>query len=599
LSKKLIIFLEKKYMSNNEEANNLCKSCQICCRGAMCRVVVADVEKKHFPTIDFSGRRLSGGRTYFNQPCPHITNQGCQVYSDRPNDCADFSCDLLTSVTKGEVTLSAAMQTVEELKTDIEDISKDLRRGDDDHRGFRELRKWWIAKKMHLDNPAQSRRLWSVLKRLDEQFFRQTQLKELHAAGFPDKKKDPDKIEDKPVSISGAWNKVESRKKDVSKILLQAEQLRTPAYVVDDISLDKIATHARAVIGNCGAKMLYSVKANSVAAVIERLAPQVDGFSCSSLPEVQLVRQIAGKTAKIHFVGPGITEAEADSLFEECDKVSFNSLGLLERFGTSEKVGKGWGLRVNPHLPLSKDPRFNPCRPYSKLGISIYTLKKLWQEKPEIFENIGGLHVHNATGKSDFKNLAATVNIIKETLPDLLHQMSWINIGGGYRFHRSKNQSIFQASVRELKELFGLTVYVEPGTTLVRKSCWLMATVIDLFNSEGNDVAILDTSINHQLEGFIYEFGPSVVNASENGRYRYQLAGASCLAGDLLGRQSFEEPLIIGSRVLFQDVGAYTHAFTTRYNGLNPPDIYQIHPDEGLTLRRRFIQDDFASICGI
>ena len=112
-------------------------------------------------------------------------------------------------------------------------------------------------------------------------------------------------------------------------------------------------------------------------------------------------------------------------------------------------------------------------------------------------------------------------------------------------------------------------------------------------------MAVLDTSINHQLEGFIYEFNPSVANASEDGRYKYQLAGASCLAGDLLGRYSFDEPLVIGSRVLFQNVGAYNHAFTIRYNGLNPPDIYQIQEDQELKLRRHFDQADFASVCGI
>jgi len=459
--------------------------------------------------------------------------------------------------------LASATQTIRSLKDDIKDLTAELASGADSPRGFRELVKDWILSNKCREQPVESGKILALLKRADKDFVSQNSRIGLLQAQF----------------------------------LAATPDLKTPAYVVDDLTLDMIVANIRDVVGDSGAKILYSVKANAVAAVLERLAPLVDGFSCSSLPEVEIVRRVTGAATKIHFVGPGVTPEDADMLLNECERVSFNSLSLYKTYGIER--GLKCGLRVNPHISLNKNPKYDPCRPNSKLGISIYELKALFQKSPEAFDPVDGLHVHNATGLDDFNNLAATVNIIAEALPELMEKISWINLGGGYRIHASRNSHVLSDTVKMLRDRFDLTVYIEPGTALVGKACTLVSSVIDIFPSEGRNIAVLDTSINHQLEGFIYNFPPNVANASASGRHTYLLAGASCLAGDLLGEHAFNEPLEIGSRVVFPRVGAYTHAFTTRYNGLNPPSIYQLQPNHDIKLRRQFGIDDFANACGI
>ena len=191
-------------MSDQEDANKLCVGCQLCCRGAVCGVFVKDDEKRHFPTIDFADLPQYKGRSYFNQPCPHIADQGCQIYSDRPADCERFVCKLLDKVKEGTVPISDAMDIVAELKVDVEAMKEELRSDESDTRGFRELRKAWIAEGKHLENPKQSRKLLSVLKRIDKQLFSQSQLGELRA----------------------------TRKHIVERLLLETPEIVTPACVV-------------------------------------------------------------------------------------------------------------------------------------------------------------------------------------------------------------------------------------------------------------------------------------------------------------------------------------------------------------------------------
>jgi carboxynorspermidine decarboxylase len=77
------------------------------------------------------------------------------------------------------------------------------------------------------------------------------------------------------------------------------------------------------------------------------------------------------------------------------------------------------------------------------------------------------------------------------------------------------------------------------------------------------------------------------------------LAGCSCLAGDLFGVYSFDEPLDIGSRVVFRNAGAYSIVKANMFNGINLPNIYLLKEKGELVLVKQFTYEDFASRCGV
>jgi carboxynorspermidine decarboxylase len=101
-----------------------------------------------------------------------------------------------------------------------------------------------------------------------------------------------------------------------------------------------------------------------------------------------------------------------------------------------------------------------------------------------------------------------------------------------------------------------------------------VATVLDCFVSDGETIVILDTSINHNPEVFEYQRQPELHEHDPDGQYVAILAGCTCLAGDVFGQYRFKEPLEVGDRVVFKNVGAYTLIKANRFNGYNLPDIY-------------------------
>lgn len=141
-------------------------------------------------------------------------------------------------------------------------------------------------------------------------------------------------------------------------------------------------------------------------------------------------------------------------------------------------------------------------------------------------------------------------------------------------------------------------IFIEPGNGIIGSAGYIVSSVLDRFVSAGKNIAILDTTVNHMPEVFEYQYRPDILQEAKDGQYEYILAGCSCLAGDVFGQYSFAEPLSIGDRIVFKDMGAYTMVKAHMFNGINLPTIYS-YTDEGeLRLIKEFNYEDFISRCG-
>ena len=99
-------------------------------------------------------------------------------------------------------------------------------------------------------------------------------------------------------------------------------------------------------------------------------------------------------------------------------------------------------------------------------------------------------------------------------------------------------------------------------------------------------------------EVFEYQYAPDVLGHRDDAPHRYILAGCSCLAGDVFGEYAFEEELGVGSRVVFENVGAYTTVKWHTFNGINLPTIYALTEQGELELKKQFTYEDYASRWG-
>ena len=338
----------------------------------------------------------------------------------------------------------------------------------------------------------------------------------------------------------------------------------SPAFVLDECEVIKTLAVLAELRAQCGCKILYSIKSLPLTAVMDIAKPYVDGFSVSSLFEARLADEVLAGQGSIHLTTPGIRADELKELDALCSHISFNSWPQYQRY--ADQVEASVGLRINPKLSFLQDERFDPCRSQSKLGAALDDVTCL--------EQIQGLHLHNIFSATDFTPLIKTIDKLRQHVGLGLAELAWLNIGGGYLFGQIKDYHPFINVINQLKNDFGVEVYIEPGKALVGRAGYLIATVLDCFVSDGETIAVLDTSVNHNPEVFEYQRQPELHEHQPDGRYSAILAGCTCLAGDVFGRYRFAEPLQVGDKVVFKQVGAYSLIKANRFNGYNFPDIY-------------------------
>lgn len=367
----------------------------------------------------------------------------------------------------------------------------------------------------------------------------------------------------------------------------------SPALILDKNSVTRVLQKLTQLKRQCSCKVLYSVKALPFATVMDWVSTAVDGYSVSSLFEARwAAERIAlnpGIAHSVHLTTPGISPDQIVELSQHCSHISFNSYTQYQRYAETISSSVSVGLRINPKLSFLADDRFDPCRRWSKLGVSIDEFYELGALKP-----LQGLHIHNAFSALDFDPLIKTMDKLTDKLRLEWMNLKWLNLGGGYLFDQIENFQPFIEMVTQLRDEFSVDVYIEPGKALVGHAGHLVATVIDTFISDNERIAVLDTSVNHNPEVFEYQRQPILHEHALNGEYRVMLVGCTCLAGDIFGWYQLDKPLVVGDRVTFKQVGAYSLIKANRFNGYNLPDIYTVDADR-LTKVKQYQYMDYRN----
>ena len=377
--------------------------------------------------------------------------------------------------------------------------------------------------------------------------------------------------------------------------------LETPAFIYDESGIVRLLARATDIRERTGSRALFAVKSFCFRDALELMAPYLDGFAVSSLFEAKLARSVLGDRGTVHFTTPGLRPQDAAELAQHCDYIAFNSASQWRAYRDARHPSVRYGLRVNPELSFIGDARYDPCWPGSRLGESLDTVAQVLDEP----DSVSGLLLHTNCDATDFGQLEATVSKIRSSLGNRLEngRLQWLNLGGGYLFEDESTGDVADVmplyrTIDLLQRRCGLETIMEPGAALIRAGCYLVATVLEVQTRDGHRTAILDTTVNHMPEVFEYQYEPDVLGHRDAAEWVCTLAGCSCLAGDVFGEYRFDDPLAVGDRVVFLNMGAYTLVKAHMFNGVNLPTIYALDAEGNLITKRRFTYDDFASRWG-
>ena len=378
-----------------------------------------------------------------------------------------------------------------------------------------------------------------------------------------------------------------------------APLITTPAFVYEDAFIVSRCEHLKEIADKANCRLLYSIKALTLPWVLDLIKPYVHGFSTSSLFEASTARNVLAAEGTVHLTTPGLRPNQIGKISEICDYISFNTVSQWLRHKDDVAKDLEIGLRVNPEVSFLDDPRYDPCRADSKLGISAHAIKEAFGTRSPASHGISGLLFHNNCNSPDFQEVLVSVQKLEMQLDQVLAGLRWINLGGGYLFDKdSTNHDAFYEAVSRLQKRYGLEVYIEPGSAFVRDAGFLVSTVLDLIESDGRSIAVLDTTVNHLPESFEYEWRPDVLMDVEGGQYPYIIAGSTCLAGDVFGEYAFNNPLDIGSTVVMYGVGAYNLVKAHTFNGVPLPSIYALGANGEVDLMHEFTLEEQSARWG-
>lgn len=367
-------------------------------------------------------------------------------------------------------------------------------------------------------------------------------------------------------------------------------QVPTPSYVVEERLLKRNLSLLKSIMDRTGCKILLAQKAFSMYYYYPLIASYLSGTTASSLFEAKLGKEEMG--GEVHIFNPAYQESEIEEIISLCDHMVFNTpkqwLKYKEVIQKSEKK-ISCGLRINPQYSEIEVELYNPCAKGSRLGTILDNIKE------EDLEGLEGLHFHTMCEQNS-DVLIRTLKVVEEKFGFLLKRMKWLNFGGGHHITRADyDVEGLISAILHIKETYGVEVYLEPGEAIGLNTGYLVTKVLDVCGTS-DECAILDTSAAcHMPDVLEMPYRPDIIGAGKAGEksYTYRLGGPTCLAGDVVGEYSFDEPLKEGDILVLCDMSHYSMVKNNMFNGINLPSIVAYTEKEGLVIVKQFGYQDF------
>ena len=387
---------------------------------------------------------------------------------------------------------------------------------------------------------------------------------------------------------------------NLSKKTLNA--LPTPCYLLDEAQLRRNGEILLGVQKRTGCKILLAQKAFSNFDVYPVLAPYLAGTEASGLYESRLGREELPDKEN-HVFCAAYRDDEFAELLQYADHIVFNSPRQLAKFGPAAKAaGKSIGLRINPECSTQEGHAiYDPCAPGSRLGTTRAQWDAAEQADPALPALLDGLHFHTLC-EQDSDALAKTLEAVEQKFGNLLPGMKWLNFGGGHHITRpGYGLAALERCITRMQQTYGVQVYLEPGEAWALNAGYLVTTVLDTLRNGEVDLAILDMSAAcHTPDVIEMPYRPPLLDAGEAGEKAcaVRLGGPTCLAGDVIGDYSFDEPLTEGERLVFGDMAIYTTCKNNTFNGMPLPPIWLLQADGSCRELVRFGYADFKMRLG-
>jgi len=336
----------------------------------------------------------------------------------------------------------------------------------------------------------------------------------------------------------------------------------------------------------------YAVKCNPTVGILKVLNALGSSYDCASRTEIETVLNLGVDPSRIIYANPckqisALKFARAHNV----KLMTFDNVSELEKiekfFPEAELV-----LRIAP------DDSKSLMRFGTKFGVHIEDCFDLLEMAKEMNLKVVGVSFHVGSGCFDsiaYDSALTMVKSVFDMAAKLDMKLNLVDVGGGFSGSNTELFEKFTAVIREkTAELFDKDVRIiaEPGRYFAASSHTLAVTVISkrIIKQEDNRQHPRRTSNN--MRQYNYYLADGVYGSFNNVQFDHAkptpillkpsnkqptpctLFGPTCDSIDVIARDTQIPELKIGDWLYFPEMGAYTTASASSFNGFCPPPVY-------------------------
>jgi ornithine decarboxylase len=369
-----------------------------------------------------------------------------------------------------------------------------------------------------------------------------------------------------------------------------AEQHGTPLFVVDHEELRHNYATFKKYLPRIQA--YYAVKANPDPAIVKTLFDAGASFDVASMPEFRIVyeyiKDLPDKQRqdwiwdKIIYANP--IKAN-ESLLE------FNPYKPLVTYDNYEEIRK-----IKKHAPQAglalrlKVPNTGAMVELSsKFGAAPGEAVDLILAADKVGLTVEGISFHVGSQTTNFGNYVAAINlaanIFKEARDRGYTKMNLLDIGGGFPAPYDDTVKPFRELAgiinRELDRLFpkNIQILAEPGRFLCATAATAVSKIIGKAMRESKLCYYINDGVYHTFSGVIFDHCHYHLKSFKRGPTQIcSVFGPTCDALDVVSMaEELPGDLQLGDLLYSEQIGAYSHASSTWFNGFPPATVVHIN----------------------
>lgn len=361
------------------------------------------------------------------------------------------------------------------------------------------------------------------------------------------------------------------------------KNIKTPYYYYDMALLESTLQIIRQESTKHNFNIHYAIKANTDSRILSKIKSYGMGADCVSGNEIRKSLDYGFQANKIVYAGVGKSDEEINFALDN-DIFSFNceslpEIEVINELAAAKNKIANIALRINPNIDAKTHKYITTGIEENKFGINSWEFEEgidLISKSNNI--KLIGLHFHIGSQITDlniFKSLCTRINDLQDWFN--LHNISLehINVGGGlgidYHNPDTKNTANFKEYFQIFKQYLQIRnnqqIHFELGRSVVAQCGSLISKVLYIKKGIKTNFAILDAGMTELLRPALYQAFHHIENISSTEKEEtYDVVGPICESSDCFGKKIKLATTKRNDYIAIRSTGAYGQVMASNYN---------------------------------